>query len=407
MVDERRLHIGLSCFATHGGSGIVATELAQVLARRGHKIHIISFSIPFRLQAAAFSENIYYHEVNSLQYDVLPHPLIGMELASKIIQIAQDENLDVLHAHYAVPHAISALIARGVLCSMGRRLPVVTTLHGTDITLVGRAPSFFPLTRWAIDHSNAVTTVSHWLRAETDRTFHTTQSIDVIYNFVDIERFHVGADYPEQAALRCRLARPGEKIVLHVSNFRPVKRLNDVVDTFAKIAETVPARLVLIGDGPERERTLEHARNRGVMGRTYFLGKQATIENYFAVADLLLFPSEYESFGVTALEAMSAKTPVVATLGSGLSEVVIDGETGFLCPVGDIEALSTACLKILTDDALARRMAEAARIHVQHHFTPDRIVDQYEAIYRRAIATPDPCNDPIPQTSLVPGALPL
>jgi N-acetyl-alpha-D-glucosaminyl L-malate synthase BshA len=385
MVEDRPLRIGISCFATHGGSGVVAAELARELARAGHKVHIISFSIPFRLTAGEFFDNIYYHEVSSIQYDVLPQPLIGMELATKIIQIAQDEKLDVLHAHYAIPHAISALMAQQVLSTIHHTLPVVATLHGTDITLVGKAPSFFPLTKWAIEHSNAVTTVSDWLRQETVKTFVVRKPIQVVHNFVDTHRFSICEKSPQCTALREHLARPGEKVVLHVSNFRPVKRIMDVLDTFAGISAEIPARLVLIGDGPERERALDHARQIGIMGRTYFLGKQAAIENYFAVADLLLFPSEYESFGVTALEAMSAGTPVVSTKGSGLSEVVVDGVTGFTCPVGDVPAFTRASHEILKNPDLAKRMGKAGRERAEALFTPCKVVCEYLSIYRRVM----------------------
>jgi N-acetyl-alpha-D-glucosaminyl L-malate synthase BshA len=309
-----------------------------------------------------------------------------MELATKVIQIAQDEKLDVLHAHYAIPHAISALMAQQVLSTMHHNLPVVTTLHGTDITLVGRAPSFFPLTKWAIEHSNAVTTVSDWLRQETVRTFDIQRKpIHVVHNFVDTNRFHICQQSPQCAALRDHLARSGEKIILHVSNFRPVKRIIDVLDIFAGISAEMPARLVLIGDGPERERALDHARQIGIMGRTYFLGKQAAIENYFAVSDLLVFPSEYESFGVTALEAMSAGTPVVATQGSGLGEVMVDGVTGHLCPVGDVEAFTAAALDILKNPEKAKAMSQAGRERAEANFTPCRVVCQYLGIYRQVI----------------------
>lgn len=384
------LRIGIACFASYGGSGVVATELGRALAKRGHKIHFISNQVPFRLEEKELFGNVYHHEVESLRYDALPEPAYGLEMASKLIQIATDERLDLIHAHYAVPHAISGIIAKQVLKDRGPK--VVTTLHGTDITLVGRAPSFFPLTKWAIEQSDAVTTVSKWLRERTVEEFGSAKKIHVIYNFIDTERFA-----PDRAPeFRRSFARDDEKIVLHISNFRPVKRLADVVDTFARISAEIPAKLVLIGDGPERERTLERARAAGVMGRTYFLGKQSMIENFFSLADLFLFPSEYESFGVAALEAMSAAVPVVATEGSGLSEVVVDGVTGFLRPVGDVDALAKASLQILRDDTLACEMGGAARKRASGCFQSDYIVDKYLQLYHavlegKAVPELEPC----------------
>lgn len=374
-----QLRIGIACFATYGGSGVVATELGREMARAGHRVHFISNQLPFRLQQGEFLENVYYHETVSTTYDVIPAAMFGFEIASKITQIALDEKLDLLHAHYAVPHAISGITAKEVL--RPRELKIVTTLHGTDITLVGRHPAFFPVTKWAIEQSDAVTTVSHWLRDETIRTFGIENSIHVIHNFVDTQRFAAG----QHACRRKHFASENEKIIIHVSNFRPVKRLEDVVQVFARIVEKVPAKLVLIGDGPERERTFELARKLGVMNRTYFLGKQNLIEHYFAIADMLLFPSEYESFGVTALEAMSAGLPVVATTGSGLSEVVEDGITGFLRPVGDVAALTDASLKILQDPALGKQMGNAGRARAERCFQAKAIAQRYLHLYQSVL----------------------
>jgi N-acetyl-alpha-D-glucosaminyl L-malate synthase BshA len=385
-----QLRIGIACFATYGGSGVVATELGREMARMGHRVHFISNQLPFRLQQGEFLENVYYHETVSTTYDVIPAPMFGFEIASKITQIAIDEKLDLLHAHYAVPHAISGITAKQVL--KPRDLKIVTTLHGTDITLVGKHPAFFPLTKWAMEESDAVTTVSRWLRDETIRTFDVQSPIYVIHNFVDTARFGT----TEQMCRRRHFASEDEKIIIHVSNFRPVKRLDDVVQVFANICEKMPARLLLIGDGPERERTFETARRLGVMNRTFFLGKQNLIEHYYAISDLLLFPSEYESFGVTALEAMSAHLPVVATTGSGLSEVVDDGVTGFLRPVGDIEGLTNACLTILQDKELATRMGSAGRRRAERCFQARGIAERYLQLYRSVIdgdkyVPPAPC----------------
>lgn len=388
-MSSESLRIGIACFATYGGSGVVATELGRELARLGHRVHFISNQLPFRLEQGEFFENIYYHEAASMTYDALPATMFGFEVASKITQIAVDEKLDLLHAHYAVPHAISGIMAKQVLKDR-RDLKIVTTLHGTDITLVGRAPAFYPLTKWAIDQSDAVTTVSRWLRDETARTFDVRKKIHVIHNFVDTSRFELN----KCSINRNRFATGDEKIILHVSNFRPVKRLQDVVKTFARVSERIPARLLLIGDGPERERTLDLARRLGVMERTWFLGKQNLIENYYSISDVLLFPSEYESFGLTALEAMSCGVPVVATSGSGLSEVIDDGVSGALCPVGDIGALADAIVSIVSDPEKRTRMAEAGRRRTLRCFRASSVAESYLSVYRSVMAGEEPVPPP-------------
>lgn len=388
MADQ--LRIGIVCYATYGGSGVVATELGRELARSGHKVHFISNQIPFRLQQGEFFENVYFHEVTSMVYDAMPARSYGLEMASKIVQIAEDEKLDIIHAHYAVPHAISGIVAKQVL--RPRDLKIVTTLHGTDITLVGSAPAYFPLTRWAIQNSDAVTAVSNWLRDETYRTFGDDKPVHVIHNFVDTARFAPG----RTCCHRSNFAREGEKIIVHLSNFRPVKRVGDVLRAFAAIRESVPSRLLMIGDGPERDSAIDLARELGVMEATHFLGKQTMIENYFAIADLLIFPSTYESFGIAALEAMSSGVPVVATQGSGLSEVVVDGVTGRLCPVGDVPALAAASVDILSSAETSRRMAEASRKRATCCFESRRVLKLYELLYEDVLAgreprTPTPC----------------
>ncbi len=322
-----------------------------------------------------------------MSYDAMPARSYGLEMASKITQIATDERLDIVHCHYAVPHAISGIIAKQVLGAAGPK--IVTTLHGTDITLVGSAPAFFPLTKWSIENSDAVTAVSNWLSAETRRTFETDKAISVIHNFVDTDRFVPG----RSRCHREHFAAPDEKIIIHVSNFRPVKRLEDVVRVFAGIVKTMPARLILIGDGPERERTMELARNLGVMNRTFFLGRQSMVENYYAIADLLLFPSEYESFGVAALESMSSGVPVVTTQGSGLAEVVTDGVNGFLRPVGDVEALTQAALTILGNDEMGCLMGGEGRKRALGCFRASRIMGIYLSLYDDVLAGRTPPTD--------------
>lgn len=357
----------------------MATELGREMARSGHKVHFISSQLPFRLNQGEFLENVYYHEASSISYDAIPSAMYGFEIASKIIQIAEDEELDILHAHYAVPHAISGIMAKEVL--KDHRLKIVTTLHGTDITLVGRTPELYPLTKWSIEQSDAVTTVSDWLRRETHKTFHIEKDIHVIHNFVDVARFN-GAAGP---CFKSHFAKENEKIILHVSNFRPVKRLSDVIRVFANVVKKQPARLMLIGDGPEREPAIQLAKQLGVLDKVHFQGKQNMIEHYYSIADLLLFPSEYESFGVTALEAMSSRLPVVATSGSGLSEVIENGITGYLCPVGDVDALSEACLKVLQDGDLARKMGERGRERAVQCFQAHRISQTYMNLYRSVL----------------------
>lgn len=349
------------------------------MARAGHKVHFISNQLPFRLNQGEFLENVYYHEATSMAYDAIPSAMYGFEIASKMIQIAVEEKLDVLHAHYAVPHAISGIMAKQVL--KPRELKIITTLHGTDITLVGRAPALFPLTKWAIEQSDAVTTVSKWLSDETQKAFGIHKEINVIHNFVDTKRFNGNAG----PCFKSHFAREGEKIIMHVSNFRPVKRLQDVIKTFSEVVKVVPAKLLLIGDGPERERAFQLAREMGVMDRTYFLGKQNMIEHYYSISDLLLFPSEYESFGVTALEAMSSRVPVVCTRNSGLSEVVEEGVTGYLRPVGDIKALSDACISILSDNTIATEMGNNGRERALQCFQAQRITESYMALYRSVL----------------------
>lgn len=375
----RQLNIGIACFATYGGSGVIATELGREMAKAGHKVHFISNQLPFRLVNAEFIENIYFHETNSIAYDAIPAATYGFDMASKIIQIATDEKLDILHAHYAVPHAISGIMAKEVLKTSP--LKIITTLHGTDITLVGRNPAFYPLTKWAIENSDAVTTVSNWLKTKTYEEFQVDKDIHVIHNFVDTTRFAM----VEGKCRKVHFAPSGEKVVLHVSNFRPVKRLEDVVKAFSLIQEKIPSKLLLVGDGPDRDRAVDLVRKLNISEHVYFLGKQNQIEYYYSIADALLFPSEYESFGVTALEAMSAHVPVVATEGSGLSEVVHDGVTGYLLPVGDVRGLADATIKILSDPQLALEMGKRGREIAETYFQASNIKEEYLRLYHSVV----------------------
>ncbi len=373
------MRIGILCAPTYGGSGVVATELGRFLARRGHTVHFISTAMPFRLDIGPH-ENIFFHEVQAVNYPVLPGEMFEISFAGKAVQVMQDYGLDVVHAHYAIPHAISAFLAGQVM--QGDGLKVVTTLHGTDITLVGRSPSIYPIVRYAIEHSDAVTAVSEWLRQETVDAFGITGRIDVIPNFVDENKFRRGLG-------RCPkeyFAPGGEKVLLHVSNFRPVKRVQDVIRVFAKVREEVPSRLLLVGDGPERDGAARLARELGVMQCVYFLGKQEAIENYFACADLLLFPSEYESFGLAALEAMASENVVIASRAGGLPEVITHGVDGFLAPVGAVEEMARIAVDILRDDERRLAVGKAARQAAIEKFHPEQVVPMYERLYERVVA---------------------
>lgn len=373
------MKIGIVCSPTYGGSGVVATELGRSLAQRGHQVHFISIAMPFRLDASP-AENIYYHEVHSLDYPVLPGELWGISIASRTVQVVEDYKLDIVHAHYAIPHAISAWLARSVMPSTKFRM--VTTLHGTDITLVGKAPSFFPIARFAIENSDAVTAVSSWLREETIREFGIEKEIHVIPNFVDDQKFQRRVTCP----LKEHFAPNGEKILLHVSNFRAVKRVNDVVEVFARVADKIPSRLIFIGDGPDRDAAQKLTRELGVAGMTHFLGKQERIENYFSCADVFLFPSEYESFGLAALEAMCTENIVIASNGGGLREVINHGVDGFLADVGDVDAMAAHALDILGDEARMRDMGAVARRNAIERFHVDNVVPLYENLYNRVLS---------------------
>jgi len=384
------MKIGIVCYPTYGGSGVVATELGRFLSRNGHEVHFISSTLPFRLQHDP-ETNITFHEVSSMDYPVLNGNLYGISLASKIVQVVQEHHLEILHVHYAVPHAISAFMARSALGKEEYPFKVVTTLHGTDITLTGKAPSFYPIVTYAINTSDAVTSVSEWLKDETIREYEIKRPIDVIPNFVDTEKFRRGLS----PCKRSYLAPNDEKILLHISNFRPVKRLTDIINTFNIVQKKTPAILVMVGDGPDRDKAAHLARQYGIAEKVKFVGKQEDIEYFMSCADVFLFPSEYESFGLAALEAMSCELPVVCSNGGGLPEVIHHGETGFLSNVGDYEDMAKNVLHIIDNPELAIKIGKAARKDVNERFLPDQIIPQYEALYERLLAnktTPKPMN---------------
>jgi len=373
------VRIGITCYPTYGGSGAVATELGLQLARRGHEVHFISYAQPFRL--GQFHERVFFHEVEMDEYPLFEHVPYSLALAVAIQDTAEKHDLDVVHVHYAIPHATSAWIAREMLGDAGR-LPVVTTLHGTDITLVGLHPSFHRITRFSILKSDGITAVSDFLRDETVRDFGVpAERIDVIPNFIDPEAFRPD----REPCHRGVLAPGGEPILMHVSNFRPVKRVADTVEVLARVAEHRPARLVLVGDGPDRPRVAERARELGVEERVLFLGKHDSVAELLSCADVVLLPSASESFGLAALEAMACGAPVVATRVGGLPEVVEDGATGLLFEVGDVEGMAQGVRALLDDEARRAALGRQARERAVECFAAERIVPRYEALYERVI----------------------
>jgi len=376
------MKIGITCYPTYGGSGAVATELGLSLADRGHEVHFVSYAMPFRLNG--FHERVFFHEVEMEEYPLFEHPPYSLALAVAIHGVAREAELDLMHVHYAIPHATSAWVARRMLAEEGHDLPIVTTLHGTDITLVGIHPSFQPITRFSIRHSHGLTAVSEYLAGQTHEDFDVPrEDIEVIPNFIDPERYYPG----REPCHRDALAPGGQKIVMHISNFRSVKRIPDVVMTFARIRDSVDSRLVLVGDGPERPRAREIAERLGVADDVVFLGKHAAVEELLHCADLFLLPSESESFGLAALEAMACGVPVVTSDAGGLPEVVIEGEVGHLLPVGDFEGMADAGVAILSDPKEHRRYSENARAHAVERYSVERVVPMYESHYQRILTS--------------------
>ena len=374
------MKIGITCYPTYGGSGAIATELGMELARRGHEIHFISYAQPFRLPH--FMERVYFHEVETTRYPLFEHNNYSLSLAAMMHEVAHRQELDLLHVHYAIPHATSAWIAKEML-GAAHPLKIVTTLHGTDITLVGQERSYFDITRFSIQKSDGITAVSDYLKRETVERFDVpADTIEVIHNFID------PAEH-DRARLPCHrdaLLRPDEKLVMHVSNFRPVKRIRDVVRIFERIQRTVPSRLVFIGDGPDRPDATAEAEALGIKNRVIFLGKQDSVAELMACADLLLLPSASESFGLVALEAMASGVPVVASNAGGIPEVVEHGVTGCLGEVGDVETMADAGISILADDRRWTEMSIAARQVAVERFGADVVVPRYEAYYERVLA---------------------
>jgi N-acetyl-alpha-D-glucosaminyl L-malate synthase BshA len=381
------MKIGITCYPTYGGSGVVATELGIELAARGHEIHFITYSQPFRLTGR--EANIHFHEVAVSNYPLFEHPPYDLALATRMAEVAEFYSLDLLHVHYAIPHSVSALLARQMLASRGLHLPFITTLHGTDITLVGLDRSYLPITKFGIEQSDGVTAISTYLRNRTREAFNIDSEIEVIRNFVNCD---VYIRNPELvAAMRPRFAEPAtaskpqERLLVHLSNFRPVKRIQDVVQVFARVAKAMPARLMLIGDGPDRSVAEYLARENNVQDRIHFVGKQDNVHELLPLADLMLMPSEMESFGLAALEAMACSVPTIATRVGGVPELIQDGHNGLLFDVGDTESMSTAAISLLSDQRRLEAMAKAGRKTAQDHFCSSRVIPLYEDYYDRVV----------------------
>ncbi|TKJ36951.1 N-acetyl-alpha-D-glucosaminyl L-malate synthase BshA [candidate division LCP-89 bacterium B3_LCP] len=375
---NNKLRIGISCYPTFGGSGVVASALGMELAALGHKVHIISYAPPARIKL--YHPNLHFHKVEVTDYPLFEYPPYSLSLASSMVEVAQTEKLDLLHVHYAIPHAVSAYLAQEMLGD--NSIPFVTTLHGTDITLVGNAPSFMPITKFVLEKSDAVTAVSNFLKQETLNFFKVDRDIAVIPNFIrsDLD------DCSNVNIRRSTIASDNEAIIVHISNFRPVKRISDVMQIFSRIRKEKPAKLLMVGDGPERAPAERMARELKVQDDVYFLGMQLEISDILRLADVLLQPSETESFGLTPLEANACCTPVICSNVGGLPEVIVDGETGFLLPVGDVDAMADKALMIINDDELRRKMDKAGRKRAREVFNAARIVNLYLDIYHQVLS---------------------
>ena len=378
------MRIGITCYPTYGGSGVVATELGIELAALGHEVHFISYSQPFRLTGREIG--IFYHEVPVSNYPLFEFPPYDLALASRMAEVAEYYHLDLLHVHYAIPHSVSALLARQMLAERGKNLPFVTTLHGTDITLVGMDRSYLPITRYAIQQSDGVTSISSYLKEVTESNFGITRPIEVVHNFVNCDVYKPFDDLDARAQARSRFAAPDEFVFTHLSNFRPVKRVADAIQIFARVAKQFPARLVLIGDGPDRSTAEWLAHSLGIHDRIHFLGKQDRVHELLPLADLMLMPSEMESFGLAALEAMACQTPAIATRVGGVPELITDGVDGLLFSVGDVDAMAAASIALLSDKDGHQFMRKAARRTAQDRFCSTRILPRYISFYESLLA---------------------
>ena len=376
---KNKLKIGIVCYPTYGGSGVIATELGIALSEKGHEVHFISYDQPFRLDL--FSEKIYYHEVSVPDYPLFEYAPYELNLTSKLVDVALHEKLNILHVHYAIPHASAAVSAKQILATYGIDIPIVTTLHGTDITLLGKDKSFKPVIEYAINMSDAVTAVSEDLRKETLKYFNIKNEIETIPNFIDMSLYQQQAD----VKLRNQFAKKDEFILTHISNFRKVKRVEDVVNIFNKVSEEIPAKLLMIGDGPERLKAEQLCRKLGITKKVKFLGKLKVIEKVLSISDVFILPSKTESFGLVALEAMASKTAIISTNSGGLPEVNIDGKTGYLSDVGDVNKMSKDAIALLNNAETLNIFKNNALAHAKKFDSPN-ILPQYEGVYQDLVS---------------------
>ena len=373
------MKIGITCYPTYGGSGVVATELGKSLARLGHSVHFISYAVPHRL--SHFQENIFFHEVEMSSYPLFEHSLYSLSLTSKMVEVAEFEKLDILHVHYAIPHAVSGYLAKEVLKKKNQNLKLITTLHGTDITLVGLEPSFLPLVKFSIEQSDGVTAVSRFLKEKTLTNYHIEKDIEVIHNFIDTEIFKPVCN----RQFKEHVAPNGEKILMHTSNFRKVKRVNDTIHVLKKVREEIEAKLVLIGDGPERSECERLARELKLEEHVIFLGKQDGLADLLSTADIFLMPSQSESFGLSALEAMACGKPVVSSSVGGLPELIVHNTTGYIAEIGDIDRMAKYTIDLLTNEKKYIKFAENSRIRAVETFETSLIVPQYIDYYEKVL----------------------
>ncbi|MBK8981133.1 MAG: N-acetyl-alpha-D-glucosaminyl L-malate synthase BshA [Ignavibacteria bacterium] len=378
------MKIGITCYPTYGGSGVVATELGKALAMRGHEVHFISYAMPTRLNG--FIDNIFYHEVEINNYPLFEFPLYSIALASKMVEVTKFHDLDLLHAHYAIPHATSAFLAREILKSEGgnkSEIKFITTLHGTDITLTGLEPSFLPTMKFSIQKSDGVTAVSRFLKEKTQQQYQIDKEIEVIPNFIDINKY-VREDNEKTKCFRKNFAKNDEKILTHTSNFRALKRVQDVIKIFNTVKEKVDSKLILIGDGPERSECERYSRELGISEDIKFMGKQDALVELLSVTDLFFLPSQSESFGLSALEAMSCGVPVISSSVGGLPELNLHGETGYIAEIGDVERMSKYAIELLTNEKRYEHFSKNARKRAEH-FSEENIVPMYEKFYDKVL----------------------
>ncbi|MCX6158990.1 MAG: N-acetyl-alpha-D-glucosaminyl L-malate synthase BshA [Ignavibacteriae bacterium] len=378
------MKIGITCYPTYGGSGVVATELGKTLALKGHEVHFISYAMPTRL--SSYIGNIFYHEVEMYSYPLFEFPLYSIALSSKMVEVVKFNDLDLIHAHYAIPHATSAYLAREILKNErknNKQIKVITTLHGTDITLVGLEPSFLSTMKFSIEQSDGVTAVSQFLKDKTISTYKIEKDIEVIPNFIDTDKYKRN---PEKTTgcFRKNFAEAKEKVLIHVSNFRPVKRVPDVIKIFALVREKIPSRLILVGDGPERSECERLCRELGIMEHVKFMGKQDSLPEILSIADLFLMPSQQESFGLSALEAMSCGVPVISSSVGGLPELNLHGETGYIAEFGDVERMARYAVELFSEEKKYKLFQKNARERAEF-FNEDKIIGYYEEFYDKIL----------------------